>query len=897
MRKTSLQIKEHNTNSQDNRRGDNKSMKKFLSVALSTAMAFSMFANVAFGAELTTQEKFEALKAKGVLNGINGESALEQTLTRAQFAKALTTLLGLTSTTTGSAFTDVKATHWAAPSINAAAEAKLVQGVGAGKFAPNQVLTVGAVAKVLTLALKIDAGVKATDTWEVQAKAYIAAAVKAGLITEAQSTDYKGTANRGVLVDAMYTAWSAGQKLIVTTIAQTGAKKITVTFNQAVTDADKKDLTFEVKNGFVPYNVSAKYAEDNKSVVLESSFPYPAADYTVTVKGFEAKTVKVEAAKVTKLEIGAANLQKTSSQDLKIKALDQFGEEVTSAVSDANISVYNGTKGFTYTVAAGKVDLLEALKVAAIDDTVIVTATHPTTGLSATKTFKVVAESSATAITLGAVTPLKDKTRISVSESAFVLPYTLVDQYGNKITLPTTKVVSGNDASFGDLKFTTSNNAIVSPAGSFAVDADGKLTFNTLATAGTVVITAINTKTGAAASVAVKVEASPSVKTYQLSHPGVLIAESEGVKFPYASTDTFDAQILAKDFSAANQAAVNLTSSNPAVTVAKAYNSKGELTLTFTGTGTTTVYAWVNGAIASQVNIEVKAASAPVKVTGLKDLQTLFANGGSVTAELKNLNVVDTYGRAVTTLPAGYDFVIVKKDVAANKVTIAGKVVAGSANDGSETLIVKLQNAGVDVANSSYEFTATVVKAEAVVSYSLATIPTLYANKATAFASAAAAGSYAKDVTLIGKTTDGKEVAIAQGGIITSITTSNDAVVVVEGTKVFAKTAGTATVAAWKGATKLAEQVITTTDAVPVATTVEFSKEEEETTTTIDVGALLTVKDQYGVALPKTGTWTSSDNAKATVVAGVVTKVAVGEVTISFVTANGIAKTIKVTIK
>lgn len=60
--------------------GEKKVMKKILSVALSTAMAFSMFASVAFGETATTpQAKFDALAAKGVLNGYpDGQAHLEK---------------------------------------------------------------------------------------------------------------------------------------------------------------------------------------------------------------------------------------------------------------------------------------------------------------------------------------------------------------------------------------------------------------------------------------------------------------------------------------------------------------------------------------------------------------------------------------------------------------------------------------------------------------------------------------------------------------------------------------------------------------------------------------------------------------------------------------------------
>lgn len=72
-------------------------MKKILSVALSTAMAFSMFASVAFGDDaLNTQQKFDVLKEKGIFTGYpDGTAGLDKEMTRAEFAKVLVGIMGL----------------------------------------------------------------------------------------------------------------------------------------------------------------------------------------------------------------------------------------------------------------------------------------------------------------------------------------------------------------------------------------------------------------------------------------------------------------------------------------------------------------------------------------------------------------------------------------------------------------------------------------------------------------------------------------------------------------------------------------------------------------------------------------------------------------------------------
>jgi len=108
---------------------------------------------------------------------------------------------------------------------------------------------------------------------------------------------------------------------------------------------------------------------------------------------------------------------------------------------------------------------------------------------------------------------------------------------------------------------------------------------------------------------------------------------------------------------------------------------------------------------------------------------------------------------------------------------------------------------------------------------------------------------------------------------------------------------GEATVAVWSGATKLAEVVVTVSDAAKVPTTVTFDKAVYELTTAVPTAAItVTVKDQYGVSMPVSGFWASSNEAVVTVSGGTLTKVAAGQATITFVTTNGIVTTVPVVV-
>jgi uncharacterized protein YjdB len=100
--------------------------------------------------------------------------------------------------------------------------------------------------------------------------------------------------------------------------------------------------------------------------------------------------------------------------------------------------------------------------------------------------------------------------------------------------------------------------------------------------------------------------------------------------------------------------------------------------------------------------------------------------------------------------------------------------------------------------------------------------------------------------------------------------------------------------------TPLASLDVTTSKAVPVATSVRFVKDSITISANVvnftDAVDELEVKDQYGVSFLGTGFWTSSAPAKVTVnsVTGLVTGVSAGEATIGYVTSNGLAATMKV---
>lgn len=208
MSNTSYTFKE-NSYMKDIQGGDKKVMKKILSVALSTAMAFSMFASVAFGAESQTpQQQFDALKAKGILAGYpDGSAHLEKTITRAELAKVIVKTLGLKEVTGVFSYKDknYNAKNWAAPYIEAVSAAGIMQGKDTAKkiFDFNGNVTAEELATVLVRALKLEVPTTGIDNSATKwAQGYVQAAINAGLIDK--STNFQAAATRSQVVVAAY---------------------------------------------------------------------------------------------------------------------------------------------------------------------------------------------------------------------------------------------------------------------------------------------------------------------------------------------------------------------------------------------------------------------------------------------------------------------------------------------------------------------------------------------------------------------------------------------------------------------------------------------------------------------------------------------------------------------
>lgn len=430
-------------------------MKKSFSVLLSAAVAFGSFASFASAAdELTAQQKFDALKAKGIFTGVNaaGDAGLDQNMNRAQFARVAALILGLegignpdTLKVTEKPFPDVDLGKWYTEEVSAVKAAKVLVGNADGTFNPEGNISVQELAVVTANLL----GLKAVEGAKVEGAAdwaagYIQAIKDAGVDFP---TNYTQAATRAQLVSISYQADAqlnpvAPAKASVTSAKAAGVKTVTVTLDKAV-DTDKATLT--LKRGTATVATTAKWSDDKKSATLTlTSTKISDADYSVVLGGIAAEEIatasasfKGEDEKVAKIEFVTASdeIAKSSKARIKLKASNQYGE-------DASFSAAN------YTVST---DVAYGALVKKDGDGSLVVELNTTSGtpgltqiplyvynndnhVTATKTFKLGFAPFASKLEVGAAKYSNGKDGLTAVGDKVAYDLTVLDQYGNPIT-------------------------------------------------------------------------------------------------------------------------------------------------------------------------------------------------------------------------------------------------------------------------------------------------------------------------------------------------------------------------------------------------------------------------------------------------------------------------------
>jgi len=778
-------------------------------------MTLSAFAPVAFGAELTTEQKWQALVDAGIFDadGTGQGAQLDANMTRAQFTKVIVKLLGLQEVSDTPSFDDVKG-HWAAGYIEAAKRAGLVDGVSDNPplFAPDNEVTLEQLAKLVVEALDLEQSTDAVSgkvsDW---AKGYVAAAVKAGLLPA--SSDYTVPAKREVLVTATYQAREIEEGKKVTKIESfkaVGAKKLEVKFSKAV-DTSKAEIT--VKKGSNNVNIAkTTWSDDAKTVTLETTGKLTKGDYTVSVAKVENSVLEAKASvedeKVAKLAFTSdkAPYDRAVTEDtyddndndrilVTLKIYNQYGEDVTSTYAgEVTLTASKGTIG--YKDASKGLIQIETTVGYNLNETVYVSAVHPKSGTFVSQVFTVALKSAVADINIVKLVAKDNKTlTVSSTASDFWFEVEAKDQYGNAVAaddIGKDVIVSVSNPSAVSFKTKTWNNQTIADFD----EKDGKVILELARPKnnrqeeqpfgkGTHTIYMISKSTGKQSSLTFEIADDVYVDTLTLSAPDSVAVKGEKIEIPFTAVDQFGKEIqkaadLMNGMQVLSVSGPVTSSFTDNVQNRKIYfeqdYDRAKLILDASDAArpdqSETVYitAVTKSGKSTQLSFTLNAEKKPQTVIGVDEVKQAIALGGSTDIKYDKIKIEDQYGRIKKLSDfSGYKVRVTVSD--RTKVSITGGT-DGSDNSqyidvtnnnatlnavaqGSVDVSLKLYNSSdEEVTGSEYKFTVKAVKLSEIADVKVGDIGKIYTG----------GSEYGKAVSVTGLLSDGTEVALPSKG-------------------------------------------------------------------------------------------------------------------------------------
>lgn len=673
--------------------------------------------------------------------------------------------------------------------------------------------------------------------------------------------------------------------------------------------------------------MTAAWNEDKTEATLTSSVKLVVGDYTVTVTGVDlvegqntaTTTVLAEQIATIELDDNAYSTATPYAGNVTVayKLLNQYNEDITDnyLVTNFTATSSKGTIAASQPSAKGTITIT-GLTVADTDKTLVVTLVDKTFAKTASKTVNIQAQIGLDTITLSQPVIPTGKDKIERTATDVVIPYAAVDQFGSEFVLANTTAMTF--VSSDTTALPTANITVKSIGGTDKLVITAFGAFNG---AKDITLTAIVNATGKTSSVTFTVYGTATAKTPILVEPVSSPGTSETINVELQMLDTYGNQMTAADIVAAKAGFTVLSSNTDVFTVgtialvnkkavipvtAKTLKTTANLMVTVNATGESTT-----------LPITVVEAKYPASVT-LVPSATTAGKDGLITIKA---TFQDQYGQPITTSNNVVRFTADNNDFVLNSTstgllatpvdeTVTNLVDTGivvKATDWEKTTVItaELVNAAAydaDKVVDTKTLTLSSTTEAAEYTYSITAIPTLYGKAGHDKNSA-----YAQDIELVAKDAGGNVVSLP-AGYVTNVTSTNANIGVDTATmKVFAIDEATGTIAVWKGATKLAETTVTAIEDLPIAASIEI----EEEAITIDgknaadaltaIKANMEIKDQYGVVVvPVGGTngmWTSDDTDKVAFAANAITTYGnTDDVTIGFITTNGLVATMQVEI-
>ena len=657
-------------------------MKKSLSLLLAIALVFSMIGSLAYAADdLTAQQKFDALKAKGIFAGLaDGSAGLDQNMNRAQFARVAALILGLdgiglpdTKVVTEAPFDDTPLGAWYIEEVAAVKEAELMIGNGDGTFNPTGDIQVQELAVVVSKLLNLEE-VEGAEVEGAAAYAgpYIQALLDAGVT---YPTNYTEAAKRELLVNLAFVADAKVNpvepaKVSVVSAKGSGAKQITVTLDKAV-DTDKATLSVR-RDSSALSNLTVNWSDDKKSATIELPSAIVAAKYTVTLGGLDAEDVatataefqgEVEVVKYLEFLTASDTLAKADGIEVEVRAVNQY-EEAASFPAGAYTIHASNYVATTLKRDSGELAIRLNLAAAARDERVPITVIHTASQITINKVFVVGDAPIISAVEFGElkIDGVTDGSRDYLrTDDKATIPMTLFDQYGVRVS----NLVFFTGTGAGQIQGNTGITALVVPNDNKLTynveDTDGDTFYDIRLTASSVdrdtdyTVSVYAHGTGKSATKVVKFAATKVPATVEFGQFDETLAEGDGVKYlPLVVKDALGDNLSPDDIvaaDAANKFIKYSTNSNVSgtPTIVAAGEHKGKVAVgPFLNKGSATINIQIVGTTSTAtfgINVADKRVATSLYVSDAPASKQVLAYGGHVTPNKIKIKARDQYGK------------------------------------------------------------------------------------------------------------------------------------------------------------------------------------------------------------------------------------------------------------
>ncbi|REK76810.1 Ig-like domain-containing protein [Paenibacillus paeoniae] len=262
-------------------------MRKIALAMLAFTLLLGLAIPAAGASSLSTEEKFQILKQKGIMTGFeDGSSRLNESMSREQFATVLYKLLELPASHSTPSFVDVLKTRWSYTAIQAVRGANLMVGKGDNQFGPTAPVKVEELAAIL---LKVNnassnSNINYSGKVSAWAKGAVGTALSKGWIEPRY--DYTVNATRGVLVDAVYAVYSGwNTALDVRSVEAVDVQLVKVNLRTKIDSTETGRFSLRDDRGNDVPIVYATVGGDGLSILLTTGYQIESRTHYLYIDG------------------------------------------------------------------------------------------------------------------------------------------------------------------------------------------------------------------------------------------------------------------------------------------------------------------------------------------------------------------------------------------------------------------------------------------------------------------------------------------------------------------------------------------------------------------------------------------------------------------------------------